>query len=328
MDVVAEHLLRVAKDEGVTLAEPAAQAMARQSEGSFRDALSLLDQASVLGGGTIDEDVVTSLIGTGRQDVQYSLADAVAVGDAKGVFELVSRLVQEGQDLRFVTNEVLTHFRNLLVVRTAPGQADLLDVTDDEVERLNAQAAKFSAPELARVISLLLAAQTDMRWTTSPRLSLELALVRSTIPEADERPEALLSRVERLERIAGIVAAGGRLRGAGARLRFRGAIPVGGRFGAGERRSTVAFCRHPCAEDRGQAARSRRQRVGGGRGWGGGRLCAAGGAATSERSSERRSESALGGPETRPRPRPPRPPSWEPGRRRWTCRCCGRTGRR
>jgi DNA polymerase-3 subunit gamma/tau len=209
MDVMAEHLLRVAKDEGVALTEPAAHAMARQSEGSFRDALSLLDQASVLGGAEVDEDVVASLIGTGRQDVQYALADAVSVGDAKGVFELVSRLVQEGQDLRFVTNEVLAHFRNLLLAKTAPGQTDLLDVTDDEAERLNAQAAKYSAPELARVISLLLAAQTDMRWTTSPRLSLELALIRSTIPEADERPEALVSRLERLERIAGVSSGGG-----------------------------------------------------------------------------------------------------------------------
>jgi DNA polymerase-3 subunit gamma/tau len=204
MDIVAEHLLRVAKEEDVVLTEQAAQSMARQSEGSFRDALSLLDQASVLGGGSIDEDVVTSLIGTGRSDVQYALGDAVAVGDAKGVFELVSRLVQEGQDLRHVTNEVIAHFRNLLLVKTAPGQPELLDVTDDEAERLNAQAVKYSAPELARVISLLLAAQTDMRWTTSPRLSLELALIRSTIPEADERPEALVSRLERLERLSGL----------------------------------------------------------------------------------------------------------------------------
>jgi DNA polymerase-3 subunit gamma/tau len=89
-------------------------------------------------------------------------------------------------------------------VKTAPGQPELLDVTDDEAERLNAQAVKYSAPELARVISLLLAAQTDMRWTTSPRLSLELALIRSTIPEADERPEALVSRLERLERLSGL----------------------------------------------------------------------------------------------------------------------------
>ncbi|MEX2202606.1 MAG: DNA polymerase III subunit gamma/tau, partial [Actinomycetota bacterium] len=204
MDVIAEHLIRVAKEEGVALTEPAAHAMARQSEGSFRDALSLLDQASVLGGTSIDEDVIASLIGSGRTDVQYALGDAVAVGDAKGVFELVNSLVQEGQDLRHVTNEVLAHFRNLLLAKTAPGQPDLLDATDDEAERINAQASKYSAPELARVISLLLAAQTDMRWTTSPRLSLELALIRSTIPEADERPEALLSRLERLERIAGL----------------------------------------------------------------------------------------------------------------------------
>jgi DNA polymerase III subunit gamma/tau len=208
MEVIAEHLIRVAKEEGVALTEPAAHAMARQSEGSFRDALSLLDQASVLGGASIDEDVIASLIGSGRTDVQYALGDAVAVGDAKSVFELVNKLVQEGQDLRHVTNEVLAHFRNLLLAKTAPGQPDLLDASDDEAERINAQASKYSAPELARVISLLLAAQTDMRWTTSPRLSLELALIRSTIPEADERPEALVSRIERLERIAGLPAQG------------------------------------------------------------------------------------------------------------------------
>ena len=208
-EAVAEHLERVAKDEGMSLSTEAAHAIARQTEGSVRDALSLLDQASVLGAGTIDEDVVLSLIGSGRTDIQVALGDAVAVGDAKGVFELVARLVQEGQDIRHVTNEVLAHFRNLLLVKTAPGQHDLLDVTDQEAERLASQAAKFSAPELGRVMALLIDAQTDMRWTTSPRLSLELALIRATIPEADATPEALVSRLERLERVAGIPAAGG-----------------------------------------------------------------------------------------------------------------------
>ena len=206
MEVVAENLLHIAKAEGITLTEPAAHSMARQSEGSFRDAQSLLDQASVLGGKEIDEAIVTSLIGSGRQDVQYALADAVAVGDAKGVFELVTRLVQEGQDLRHVTNEVLSHFRDLLIARTAPGQPELLDVTDQEAERLTSQSAKYSPAELARVIDLLIEAQTDMRWTTSPRLSLELALIRATVPETDATPEGLVSRLERLERLAGLTA--------------------------------------------------------------------------------------------------------------------------
>ena len=203
-EIVGEHLQAIAKQEGWELSAAAAQSIARQSEGSFRDALSLLDQASVLGAGQIDETVIASLIGSGRTEVRFALGDAVAVGDAKGVFELVNRLVQEGQDIRHVTSEVLTHFRNLLLVRTAPGQHDLLDVTDEEAERLGAQAAKYSPPELGRIIALLLAAQTDMRWTTSPRMSLELALVRATIPEADEQPAGLVSRLERLERIAGL----------------------------------------------------------------------------------------------------------------------------
>ncbi|HET9724425.1 MAG TPA: DNA polymerase III subunit gamma/tau [Actinomycetota bacterium] len=209
MDVVADHLLRVANDEGIEVTRGAAQAMARQSEGSFRDALSLLDQVSVLGAGTVDEGTVASLIGVGRSDVMFALADAVSVGDARGVFEVVNGIVQEGQDLRHVTSEALAHFRNLLLVKTAPGQHDLIDATESEVERLSAQAAKLSEAELARIISLLLDAQTDMRWTTSPRLSLELALVRATMPETDANPAALISRLERLERISGIEVSGG-----------------------------------------------------------------------------------------------------------------------
>jgi len=208
MDTVGEHLLRVAKEEGMSLSTAAAQAIARQTEGSVRDALSLLDQASVLGGGEIGEEVLASLLGAPRAEVQYGLADAIAVGDTRTVFEIVHRLVQEGQDLRHVTAETLTHFRNLLLAKTAPGQADLIDVTEDECERLRAQSAKLSPAEVSRVIALLLAAQNDMRWTTSPRLSLELALIRATIPETDAQPHALISRIERLERLAGVEEAG------------------------------------------------------------------------------------------------------------------------
>jgi len=204
LEQLAEHLVTVAKAEGVELAPSAAHAIARQAEGSARDALSLLDQASVLGDATVDDDVIAALLGAPRAEVQHELADAVAVGDAKAAFEIVHRLVMDGQDLRNVTSETLAHFRDLLLVQTAPGQPDLLDVPSDEYEHLRTQAAKFSAAELARVLELLLAAQNDMRWTTSPRLSLELALIRATIPEADPAPAGLMARLERLERLANL----------------------------------------------------------------------------------------------------------------------------
>ncbi len=204
METLAAQLQAIAASEGVALTETAAHAIARQAEGSSRDALSMLDQASVLGGDTIDDDVVRALLGAPRTEVQHELADAVAVGDTRGMFEIVNRLVQDGQDLRNVTAEALSHFRNLLLVQTAPGQEDLLDIPADAYEPLRAQAGKFTPGELARVISLLLAAQNDMRWTTSPRLSLELALVRATMPDTDPGPAGIVARLERLERLANL----------------------------------------------------------------------------------------------------------------------------
>jgi len=203
-EVLAAHLMKIAEAEDIKLSEISADAIARHSEGSVRSALSVLDQAALLGGGEITGEVLTALLGAPPLEMQYALADALAVGDSRTVFGLVNSLVQEGQDLRHVTTETLTHFRNLLIVHAAPDKADLVDATVDEYERIRAQASKFSPAELSRIIGLLLAAQADMRWTTSPRLTLELALVRAGVPETDPNPHALISRIERLERLVGV----------------------------------------------------------------------------------------------------------------------------
>ncbi len=207
LEDLAAHLVKVAAIEGVALDTAAAHAMARRSEGSARDALSLLDQATVLGGATVNEETIRALLGAPKAEVQHELADVVAVGDVRGAFEVVARLVHGGQDLRNVTGEALAHFRDLLVIQSAPGQEDLLDIPSDGYEAFRMQAEKFTPGELARVIGLLLAAQNDMRWTTSPRLTLELALVRACVPETDPTPAGVVSRLERLERLANVTAA-------------------------------------------------------------------------------------------------------------------------
>jgi len=203
-DVIAAHLGKVAVAENLELNPDAAEAIARQSDGAVRDALSLLEQASVLGAGRVGTDEVSRLIGTPDLDVQLSLADAVAVGDAREVFGIINGLVEAGHDLRHATTQVTSHFRNLLLALSAPDDAEIVDVPAEAHPQLVAQAGKFSAAELNRILSLLLQAQTDMRWTTSPRLTLELALVRAALPETDPQPAGLISRIERLERLSGI----------------------------------------------------------------------------------------------------------------------------
>jgi DNA polymerase III subunit gamma/tau len=204
METLTEQLLTIAKQEGIELSAPAAYLIAQQGQGSSRDALSLLDQATVLGGASVDEAVVRSLLGAPQGELRIEIADVVAVGDLRGAFEVVDRLVQAGHDLRNVTGDLLGHFRNLLLVQTAPDQEDLLDVPSDAYPALRAQAEKFTPAELSRVLALLLAAQNDMRWTTSPRLTLELALVRACVPETDPTPASVVARLERLERLANV----------------------------------------------------------------------------------------------------------------------------
>jgi DNA polymerase III subunit gamma/tau len=203
-DMIAAHLQRVATAESIALDGEAAEAIARQAEGAARDALSLLEQAALLGGGKVGADEVGQLIGRPDLDEHFALADAVAVGDAREVFALIHRLVQDGHDLRHFASQAMNHFRNLLLALASPEDPAIVDIPVELHPRLAAQAGKFSAAELNRILSLLLQAQTDMRWTTSPRLTLELALVRSALPETDPQPAALLARVERLERLAGL----------------------------------------------------------------------------------------------------------------------------
>lgn len=203
-ETLVGHLARVAEAESIGLTDGVAETIARESEGSVRDALSLLDQAAVLGGGKVTEEVVSSLVGAPEIDILFSLADAVAVGDAREVFGIIHRLVQEGHDLRHFASQVTGHFRDLLLALASPDDPSLVDISPEMHPRLVAQAGKFSPGELDRVLSLLLQAQTDMRWSTAPRLTLELALVRAALPETDPQPAALLARLERLERLAGL----------------------------------------------------------------------------------------------------------------------------
>jgi DNA polymerase III subunit gamma/tau len=203
-DVIAAHLGKVAVAESIELHPDAADAIGRQADGAVRDALSLLEQAAVLGGGKVGVEEVSRLIGTPDLDVHFALADSVAVGDGREVFGIVNGLVEAGHDLRHATTQITTHFRNLLLALSAPEDVEIVDIPAEAHPRLVAQSGKFSAAELNRILSLLLQAQTDMRWTTSPRLTLELALIRAALPETDPQPAALISRIQRLERLSGI----------------------------------------------------------------------------------------------------------------------------
>ncbi|MGJ6965421.1 DNA polymerase III subunit gamma and tau [Streptosporangium sp. G11] len=190
--------------------EPAALPLVvRAGAGSARDSLSILDQ---LFAGS-DEAGITyaravSLLGYTDGDLLDDVVAAFAGRDGALVFQVVNRVIEGGHDPRRFAMDLLERFRDLVILANVPEAATsgLLDRPDDELERLQVQAASMGPAELTRAAEILNAGLTEMRGAASPRLLLELMCARILLPGAAQGEAALLARLERLEK-GGVVAA-------------------------------------------------------------------------------------------------------------------------
>jgi DNA polymerase III subunit gamma/tau len=192
-------LRRVADGESMDVADTSLAVVARAARGSFRDAVSTLDQLASATGGTITVQDVLQLLGAVEEEVLFRLCDLVVDNDTAGALVFLEELSESGQDLGRLVTDLLEHLRHLLLVQHTGEVPDTLPVTDETRERLREQANQLGPATVVRLIDLLAVAVEDMRQGGDPRLPLELALVKVTRPSADLSRESLAFRIERLE---------------------------------------------------------------------------------------------------------------------------------
>jgi DNA polymerase-3 subunit gamma/tau len=192
-------LRRIADAEKIEAPDAALALIARGARGSFRDAVSTLDQLASATGNTIDVQSVLQLLGAVEEDALFRLCDAIVDRDTAGALVFLEELAEQGQDLSRLVTDLLEHLRHLLLVQHMGHVPDSLPVTDETRERLREQANQLPAPTVLRLCDLLAVAVEDSRQGADPRLPLELALVKVTSPGADLSRESLAFRVEQLE---------------------------------------------------------------------------------------------------------------------------------
>jgi len=197
--LIAGHLAKLCAEEGIDADEGALQLVARAAEGGVRDSLSTLDQLASTGSVTLAD--AARLLGTMGGDALFEFTDALALNDTASAVRLVARFVEEGHDMRVLAREVLEHVRALLLVKQVDDPSDLLDVTEETRARLDAQAERFGVAKLTHLMRLFTDALVDMRNQATPRLTIELAVLRATMPEVDDTAAGAVSRIERIERI-------------------------------------------------------------------------------------------------------------------------------
>ena len=192
-------LRRIADAEKIEVPDAALALIARGGRGSFRDAVSTLDQLASATGNQIDVQSVLQLLGAVEEDALFRLCDAIVDRDTAGALTFLEELAEQGQDLSRLVTDLLEHLRHLLLVQHMGHVPDSLPVTDETRERLREQANQLPAPTVLRLCDLLAVAVEDSRQGADPRLPLELALVKVTSPGADLSRESLAFRVEQLE---------------------------------------------------------------------------------------------------------------------------------
>jgi DNA polymerase-3 subunit gamma/tau len=192
-------LRRVADGEGIQAQDSALSLIARSARGSFRDAVSTLDQLAASTNDSVDAQSVLQLVGAVDEESLLRLCDMVVDRDTAGALLFVEELSERGQDLGRLVTDLLEHLRHLLLVQHMGHVPDSLPVTEETKELLREQANQLPEPTVLRLIDLLAVAVEDTRQGADPRLPLELALVKVTRPHADLSRESLAHRVEMLE---------------------------------------------------------------------------------------------------------------------------------
>ncbi|MDQ1377350.1 MAG: polymerase subunit gamma/tau, partial [Acidimicrobiaceae bacterium] len=186
-EVLGDLLRDVNTRAGLGVAPEAIDLVVRRGHGSARDALTVLDQVAAGGGGEDPAQVVGQIV------------DGLAERDVGLVLTAVAEGMAAGRDARRLAADLLEHLRNGFLATMARG---LVMLPDDAVAEVAEQARRLGLAALVRAMEVIGEALADMRDSVDPRVTLEVALVRLSRPDADVSPAALLERIERLERAA------------------------------------------------------------------------------------------------------------------------------
>lgn len=196
---IADRLLYVAEQESVRLSDSAAMMLASIADGALRDALSLLDRCIAISS-DIDDEVVRDAAGLARKTYLFELAASAINKNTAKALEIVNSLYAESKDMSRLCDELLAHFRALMLIKSVKKPRDILIMSDDEFEEAQTQADYLSLADIVYYMDVLSRAYQSMGHGTGDRTEFEMAMVKLSSAELDGTPEALLSKIAALEK--------------------------------------------------------------------------------------------------------------------------------
>jgi DNA polymerase-3 subunit gamma/tau len=196
---IIESLKRIVEEEKVQISQRGFFLIAQESEGSMRDAQSLLDQVISYGGKDIKDEDITEVLGVIDRKILYDTVEAISSRNAGRCMEIVEHIYHFGYDLQHFCRELLQYLRNLILIKVSQHPEGLMELPEEELGILKKQAERFQFDQLNHLFSLLLKGEEEVVQSTFPRTMLEMTLIRMATFRPVLPIDEILRKLEALE---------------------------------------------------------------------------------------------------------------------------------
>lgn len=196
---IFERLRRIVTEQGVYADDESLKLIARMSDGAMRDALSVLDQAISMGGGKVEYELILGMLGVVNIENLLKITDCIIEKNVETSIKALDEIAQSGKDIYNFIKDLITHMRNLMMVKITQKPEEVLDMSAENIEQLKNQAQKIRVEEIMRIIRILQETEEQSKWSKQSRIYLELALIKMCKIEYDTSKEVLLARINKME---------------------------------------------------------------------------------------------------------------------------------
>ena len=195
------RMKKICNEENIEAEEKALNLIARNSQGALRDALSILDQCISFSDNKIEYKDAVELLGTVNIEQLFEMAQSIIDQDTKKSLQILNEFIVWGKDIRNLINDLIDHFRNLMVCKVSTELDEIISLPEETIKQLKEQSKIVDTNDLIRILNILSETQDNMKSSSNPRVLAEVTIMKTAQPMFDESKEALIKRIENLERV-------------------------------------------------------------------------------------------------------------------------------
>jgi DNA polymerase III subunit gamma/tau len=193
---IINHLKNILDQEKIEYDPEALELVAKASQGSIRDALSLLDQVISYSPKKVGQIETQFILGVVNQETLFKITDSIIQSNSFELLNILNNIFNEGYDSEQIMKDLREHYRTLMLVKIDPKMEDVLNVTIENLKQFKEQSSKITLGKILRDLKILSSSINEMKWSDYPKLVFEICLVKLSKPYVS--PDELIKKLEQM----------------------------------------------------------------------------------------------------------------------------------